>query len=133
MPGLGPGCEKHVVWAGEPGVRTPVSLLYIHGFSATGQELRPLPDLVAADLGANLHFTRLTGHGQDGAAMGRATLADWTRDMAEALEIARYLVRLDSDRVNGYEHLATALFMNGYFHASIKASREVPSCHLERR
>lgn len=88
MPGLRPGCEKHVVWAGEPGVKTPVALLYIHGFSATGQELRPLPDLVAQGLAANLHFTRLTGHGQDGAAMGRATLADWLRDVAEALDIA---------------------------------------------
>ena len=88
VPGLRPGCEKHVVWAGEAGVKTKVSLLYIHGFSATGQELRPLPDLVAQGLGANLHFTRLTGHGQDGAAMGRATLAEWQRDMAEALDIA---------------------------------------------
>lgn len=88
VPGLRPGCEKHVVWAGDAGVKTAVSLLYIHGFSATGQELRPLPDLVAQGMAANLHFTRLTGHGQDGAAMGRATLADWQRDMAEALDIA---------------------------------------------
>ncbi|HEV8036462.1 alpha/beta hydrolase, partial [Yoonia sp.] len=59
--------------------------------SATGQELRPLPDLVAKALGANLHFTRLTGHGQNSDAMGQATLADWRRDVAEAIAIAQTL------------------------------------------
>ncbi len=86
---LRPGCEKHVVWADLAGVKTPLSLLYIHGFSASPQELRPLPDIVARSLGANLHFTRLTGHGQDGQAMGSATLADWQRDVSEAFEVAR--------------------------------------------
>lgn len=88
VPNLRPGCEKRIVWADEPARRTQRSLLYIHGFSATAQELRPLPDLVAKALGANLHFTRLTGHGQDGPAMGAATLTDWRRDVAEAIAIA---------------------------------------------
>lgn len=89
VPNLKPRCEKRVVWAGEPGVKTPVSLLYVHGFSASPEELRPLPDLVAKDLGANIHFTRLTGHGQDSAAMATATYDDWRRDVAEAVEIAQ--------------------------------------------
>ena len=91
VPNLRPGCEKRIIWAGASATRTQVSVLYIHGFSATGQELRPLPDLVAKALGANLHFTRLTGHGQDSAAMGAATLADWRRDVAEAIAIAQTL------------------------------------------
>lgn len=91
VPGLRPGCEKQIVWAGESATKTRYCLLYVHGFSATGQELRPLPDLVAQNLGANLYFTRLTGHGQDGAAMARATLADWMRDMVEAVDIAATL------------------------------------------
>ena len=91
VPGLRPGCEKQILWAGRPGVKTSTSLLFIHGFSATGQELRPLPDLIAAELGANLFFTRLTGHGQDGPAMARATLADWQRDVSEALDVAGLL------------------------------------------
>ena len=89
VPNLRKGCEKRVVWAGEPGVKTPVALLYIHGFSASPEELRPLPDIIAKELGANIHFTRLTGHGQDGAAMATATYADWRRDVAEAVEIAQ--------------------------------------------
>lgn len=88
--GVRPGCAKQVVWAG--GVRKqPVSLVYVHGFSASPQEVRPLPDLVAEALGANLFYTRLDGHGQDGAAMGRARLSAWYDDVSEALEIGRAL------------------------------------------
>lgn len=88
VPNLRPGCAKRIVWAGTPATKTQTAVLYIHGFSATGEEIRPLPDMVAQGLGANLFFTRLTGHGQDGAAMGRATLADWQADVAEALAVA---------------------------------------------
>lgn len=88
VPGLRPGAEKRVIWADQPGTKKPLTLLYIHGFSATAEELRPLPDIVAKGIGANLHFTRLTGHGQGGPALAAATLADWQRDVAEALKTA---------------------------------------------
>lgn len=83
-------CEKQIVWAGAP-VKTSVSVVYVHGFSATAAEVRPLPDMVADALGANLYFARLTGHGQDGAAMGRARVADWVADVEEALQIGAAL------------------------------------------
>ena len=86
---LTPGVEKRVVWAGAAGDRTPLSLVYLHGFSATSEELRPVPDRVAAGLGANLVFTRLAGHGRPGAALAEATVADWMADTAEALEAGR--------------------------------------------
>ncbi|MEJ6397730.1 alpha/beta hydrolase [Yoonia sp. 208BN28-4] len=89
VPRLRAGCQKQVVWAGQPGAKTALSVIFIHGFSASCGELRPLPDLVAEGLGANLFFTRLTGHGQDGAAMGEATLQAWLDDTAEALEIGQ--------------------------------------------
>ncbi|MGR3758950.1 alpha/beta hydrolase [Roseobacteraceae bacterium NS-SX3] len=84
-----PGTEKRVVWAGEREARTPVSLVYIHGFSATSEEIRPVPDRVAKALGANLIFTRLTGHGRSGAALAEATVHDWMLDVAEALAAGR--------------------------------------------
>lgn len=84
-----PGVEKRIHWSGEPGARTALSLVYVHGFSATSQEIRPVPDQMAKALGANLVYTRLTGHGRGSAAMGEARIADWMHDMAEALEIAR--------------------------------------------
>ncbi|KIC25641.1 MULTISPECIES: alpha/beta hydrolase [unclassified Leisingera] len=83
-----PGTEKRVVWAGQAETRTPVSVLYIHGFSATSEEIRPVPDRVAEALGANLVFTRLTGHGRSGAAMLEATPKAWMQDTAEALAAA---------------------------------------------
>ena len=85
------GCAKAVTWIGEPGVQTDVAVVFIHGFSATCGELRPLPELVAKALGANLFSTRLMGHGQDGAAMGEATLAGWRGDVKEAIGIGRAL------------------------------------------
>ncbi|MFP4328874.1 MAG: alpha/beta hydrolase [Paracoccaceae bacterium] len=89
VPDLRREVRKRVIWAGVPGARTDLSLLYVHGFSATSEELRPVPDRVASELGANLVFTRLAGHGQGGAALAEARLVDWMRDMAEGLAAAR--------------------------------------------
>lgn len=89
IPRLRDGCAKRILWAGQPATKTAIAVVYIHGFSATAEELRPLPDLVAKELGANLYFSRLTGHGQDGVAMGAATLEDWQADIAEALKIGQ--------------------------------------------
>lgn len=89
-PDITPGVEKRVLW--RPGFverRTPVSVLYVHGFSATSEEIRPVPDLVAEALGANLVFTRLQGHGRGGAALAQADVAGWMADLAEGLAAAR--------------------------------------------
>lgn len=88
-PDVKPGLEKRVVWHGAPETRTPWSVVFVHGFSGASEEIRPVPDRVAEALGANLHFTRLAGHGRPGAAMGEATLSDWMADLAEALAIGR--------------------------------------------
>ncbi|MEP3332842.1 hypothetical protein [Sedimentitalea sp.] len=88
-PDITPGTEKRVVWAGQSETRTPISILYLHGFSATSEEIRPVPDRIAQELGANLVFTRLRGHGRGGEAMAGATVADWMYDLAEGLAAAR--------------------------------------------
>lgn len=88
---LRPGAQKRIVWAGEPGEKTPLSIVYLHGFSASSEEIRPVPDLVAEGLGANLYFARLFGHGQDGAAMAEAEVRHWISDLDEAMEIGRRL------------------------------------------
>lgn len=86
--GIRPGLEKEIVWA-DPATRakTPLAIVYVHGFSASKGEVRPLPDLVAKALKANLYFTRLKGHAQDGAAMATASVNDWINDYAEAMAI----------------------------------------------
>ncbi|MCF3973920.1 alpha/beta hydrolase [Paracoccus salsus] len=77
-----------IEWAGEPGQRTELALVYLHGFSGSPAELRPLPQQVAQALGANLYSARLTGHGLDGAAMARARLSDWWGDTVDAVAVA---------------------------------------------
>ncbi|MHA6325443.1 alpha/beta hydrolase [Roseivivax sp. CAU 1753] len=87
--GIRPGTEKRVVWAGASETRTDWAVVYLHGFSASAEEIRPVPDRVAEALGANLYFARLPGHGQDGDALAGASLPDWMADVAEALAIGR--------------------------------------------
>ncbi|WP_425358793.1 alpha/beta hydrolase [Aquibium carbonis] len=92
VPGIRPGLEKQVVWAYPVSrARTPLAIVYVHGFSASKGEIRPLPDKVAEALGANLFYTRLAGHGQDGAAMATASVNAWVNDFAEALAIGERL------------------------------------------
>lgn len=89
---LRPRAAKQIVWADpDARTRTPLALVVLHGFSASRDELRPVPDRIAAALGANLYFARLKGHGRDGAAMAEPRAGDWWRDTQEAVEIGRRL------------------------------------------
>ena len=84
------GQQKEIVWAFPASkARTPISLVYVQGFSASRGEAAPLTDLVASELGANVYYARLAGHGRDGAAMAEASVNGWVNDMAEALSIGR--------------------------------------------
>jgi alpha-beta hydrolase superfamily lysophospholipase len=93
--GLGPelrdNAAKENGWAGDPGEKTDLAVIYVHGFSATQAEMRPMPELVAEGLGANLFLTRRSGHGRDSAAMGEPSAQDWMNDVAEALAIGARL------------------------------------------
>ena len=81
------GVQKRVIWANKENQKTSLSIIYIHGFSASSEEIRPLPDLIAKKLKANLFYTRLKGHGRDGIAMGQASIKHWIYDLQEAIEI----------------------------------------------
>ena len=85
------GVQKRIVWAGAKGARTPLAIVYVHGYSATSEEIRPIPDDIAHALGANIFYTRLAGHGLDGAALADVEAGDWIEDMAEAMAIGRRL------------------------------------------
>ena len=84
-----PGVQKRVIWADAPERRTQWAVVYIHGFSATSEEIRPVPDRIAEALGANLVMTRLQGHGRGSDAMAEGTVIGWMTDTAEALAVAR--------------------------------------------
>ena len=84
-----PGTEKKIFWAGEPDEVTPISVVYIHGFTASRQESAPLADMIAKKLDANLFYTRLTGHGRGAKGMMNTSVNAWLNDANEALEIGR--------------------------------------------
>jgi pimeloyl-ACP methyl ester carboxylesterase len=85
------GTQKRIIWAGTPGAQSDLAFVYVHGWGASSQEIRPVPDKVAAHFGANLFYTRLSGHGQQAnpLAMSAPSLNDWVQDMAEAMAIGR--------------------------------------------
>jgi esterase/lipase len=83
---------KHVTFADAANpTRTPWSVVYLHGFSATRQETAPVSADVARALGANLFETRLRGHGLPGDSMGTASAQDWLADAQEAFAIGKAL------------------------------------------
>lgn len=91
--GIDPEVASRLHWADRPGAMTEVAILYLHGFSASPGELRPLPERLAERLGANLLAMRLTGHGTDGRDLARARAQDWWHDLAQGLAAAGRLGR----------------------------------------
>lgn len=81
------GVSKKIIWANKTNTKTPISLVYIHGFTASSEEVRPLPDLIAKDINANLYYTRLSGHGRTSNAMVNSSIQNWMNDLHEAIEI----------------------------------------------
>ncbi len=62
--GLKPDNEAYIVWADSSDKhKTPYSIVYIHGFSASPMEGDPVHRFLAAHFGANLFVTRLPEHG----------------------------------------------------------------------
>ena len=85
--------HKRIIWAGTKGKQTALSVIFIHGFSASLGEIRPVPDRVAEGIGANLYFARMRGHGRSSAAMSETRPNDWLLDFAEAMAIGRRIGR----------------------------------------
>jgi len=86
--------EKRIRWyQGRKNTKAPFSVVYLHGFSATRQEIAPVGELIADGLEANLFETRLTGHGQLNNQLEDVRAEDWLADAAEALTIGAELGR----------------------------------------
>ena len=79
--------QKKIIWSRKKNTKTKISIVYIHGFSASSEEVRPLPDLIGKDIRANIFYTRLTGHGRSSDAMGLSSISNWVNDLHEAIEI----------------------------------------------
>jgi alpha-beta hydrolase superfamily lysophospholipase len=75
-------CQARLRWAGAPGERTPLSIVYLHGFSASPLDLHPAFDRIADALHANLVQVLFTGHCSAGDALSSAKGTDWLNDAA---------------------------------------------------
>ncbi|MBA59524.1 MAG: hypothetical protein CMQ40_10185 [Gammaproteobacteria bacterium] len=82
-----PGAESVIEWAGEPKQTTKLCILYIHGFSATRQEIAPTVSEVAKKFKANVVYARLAGHGLNENQM-EATAEDWMQTALESWDLA---------------------------------------------
>ena len=91
VPGLRPGVAAGIVWTQKGIQKTSVSLVYLPGYSATRGETFPVPDRVAAALGANLFYARLSGHGGLPEGHRDVTAEQWCEDARQALKIGRLL------------------------------------------
>lgn len=89
--GLKPGVEAGVLWAEKAGKQSPVSIVYLPGYTATRGELSPAVERIAQTLGANLFFCRPSGQGMGIEGHQNVTMNDWVEDGLEALEIGRRL------------------------------------------
>lgn len=88
--GVREGVDKVIRWRreGQPDV-AKLSVVYVHGYTASRQETAPLSDKIAGVLDANLHYTRLKGHGLAGLDLLDASLDDWMADVRQALAIGK--------------------------------------------
>jgi len=86
-----PYARKRIEWAFPDKRQTEVSLIYLHGFSASSQETSPLTEEVAREFSANVFYARLRGHGENAEALGRARASEWIQDTSEAFAIGKRL------------------------------------------
>ena len=80
------GTDARVEWANGPGV-TDLCFLYVHGFSATRQEIAPVTERIANHFNANAVYARLAGHGLSENSM-QATAEQWLQSMVDSWDIA---------------------------------------------
>ncbi len=89
--GVRPELAKTILW-NDPAARnkTPLALVYLHGFSASRRDITPVVETLAARLGANAFLTRLAAHGRTTPAeFATVTAQDWLDDAREALAVGR--------------------------------------------
>ena len=89
---LKPDNEARIIWNDSIGVRTGISVVYLHGFSASQEEGDPIHTSVAERYGANLYLARLYDHGRsDSMSFSNITPQDLIDSANEAIDIGTLL------------------------------------------
>lgn len=89
---LKPDNQSQIIWADSSQSKTPYSIVYIHGFSASQGEGFPMHKNIAQKMGANMYLPRLSGHGIDTPeAMKDLTPSKLVEDSKDAIAIGKTL------------------------------------------
>lgn len=86
-----PNNQSHLHWATTDHSKTPYSLVYLHGFSASPKEISPVMEKVSSDLKMNIYFPRLRSHGVTTDLMETLTAEQLFQDAEEAYTIGKAL------------------------------------------
>ncbi len=90
--GLKPDNEARIVWFDSVPAKTPYSIVYLHGWSASRKEGDPIHREIAKRFGCNLYLPRLAGHGIAGEdLMLELTASDILVSAKEAIAVAKQL------------------------------------------
>jgi pimeloyl-ACP methyl ester carboxylesterase len=89
---LKPNNEARIVWFDSSKTKTEYSIVYLHGFSASQEEGRPIHTNIAKEFGCNLYLSRLADHGIDTTEPMINLTADKLWESAkQALQIGKQL------------------------------------------
>ena len=89
---LKPDNQARIIWNDTVGVRTGISVVYLHGFSASQEEGDPIHEDVAKRYGANLYLARLDDHGRsDSMSFVNSTPQKMIDSANEAIDIGTRL------------------------------------------
>lgn len=91
--GLKPNNEARIIWADSMSkVKTPYSIVYIHGYGASPMEGDPVHRQLAEHFGANLYLARLSEHGiKRNNALEYLTAEKLVEDAREAYMVGKSL------------------------------------------
>ena len=86
------GNESYIVFNDSTPKKTEYSVVYLHGFTASGKEGDPVHRDIAKKIGANLYVPRLYGHGlKEKEPMLNYNNDDYWKSAKEAISIAKVL------------------------------------------
>ena len=124
-----PDNEARIVWIDSAKHKTPYSIVYLHGFSASQKEGDPIHRRLAEDFGCNLFLARLADHGIDTTETLQLFTADrFWNSAKEALAVGRAIgekVILVSTSTGGTIALMLAAAYPDQVHALINLSPNI--------
>ncbi|MEP6464755.1 MAG: alpha/beta fold hydrolase [Parafilimonas sp.] len=84
--------EARIIWADSSKTKTEYAIVYLHGFSGSSQDGKPINTNIAKEFGCNLYVSRLAEHGIDTIQpMINFTPEEYWESAKQALEVGEQL------------------------------------------